>query len=246
VGGLELPLAFEDACLALRRRCKRWADDHLEVLRHSEPTLPASGNDPALDNWTPLLAIAETIGGDWPAAAVSSFHHITAVEDEDDAIRPMILEDIGRVFDERRVERLHSEDLVGHLVKLEERPWADWRHGKPITATGLSRLLKPFRIKSKQMKLSGTNRHGYELSDFRDAFDRYLPAPPADPYPPIQNATTLPPSNGTASSQIANATGRNLLRSCALPGDLHPPWERRLPAGNWARRQLAGDGARCR
>ena len=72
----------------------------------------------------------------------------------------MILEDIKRVFEEQRVDRLHSADLVSHLIDLEERPWAEWRHGKPLSTTSLARLLKPYRLKSKQLKLHGTNRHG--------------------------------------------------------------------------------------
>jgi hypothetical protein len=200
----KLPLDFEDACLNLRRRCKRWADDHMEPLRTAAPTLPASANDRALDNWTPLLAIAETIGGDWPDQAHAAFGLLN-VEDDDDSIGPMILEDIRRVFDARNQDRLHSADLLAALLDLDERPWSEWRHGKPLTTTGLSRLLKPFRIKSRQLRVGGTNRHGYSRDQFTDAFDRYLG--PADcPEPPLRSATTLQPSNGAVSGRIANAT----------------------------------------
>lgn len=206
----KLPLGFEDTCLELRRRCKRWADDHLETLRTVAPALPASANDRALDNWTPLLAIAETIGGDWPNQARAAFASLTT-EDDDDSIGPMILEDIRRVFTETRRERMHSTDLLAALLELEERPWVEWRHGKPLTTTGLARMLRPFKIKSKQLRI-GTNRHGYELEQFRDAFERYLrpeqggedDAHSADP--PFQNATTLQASNGAGSGRFQNAT----------------------------------------
>lgn len=207
----KLPLRFEDTCLELRRRCKRWADDHLETLRTVAPALPASANDRALDNWTPLLAIAETIGGDWPELARAAFAVLT-VDDDDDSIGPMILEDIRRVFTETRRVRMHSTELLAALLELEERPWAEWRHGKPLTTTGLARMLKPFKIKSKQLWIATTNRHGYELTQFRDAFERYLRpidaaedgAHSADPL--IQNARTLEPSNGAGSGRFQNAS----------------------------------------
>ncbi|MEA1048582.1 DUF3631 domain-containing protein [Lamprobacter modestohalophilus] len=207
----KLPLGFEDTCLDLRRRCKRWAEDYSETLRTVAPALPRSANDRALDNWTPLLAIAETIGGDWPELARAAFVHLT-LEDDDDSIGPMILEDIRRVFTETRRERLHSVELLNNLLELEERPWSEWRHGKPLTSTGLARLLKPFKIKSQQLRINSTNRHGYELAQFRDAFERYLRRDQPDDDcahsadPPIQNATTLQASNGAGSGRFQSAT----------------------------------------
>ncbi len=198
----KLPITFEDHCLNTRRRCKRWADDHLETLRLVDPALPQSANDRALDNWTPLLAIAETVGGGWPAAALASFNHLNIPED-DEEIGPMILEDIKRVFENQNREKIHSVDLVAELVEIEGRPWSEWRHGKPLTTTSLARLLKPYRIKSKQLWIARSNRHGYELTSFQDAFDRYLAT--IEPDPPFQDAKTLEPSNHAAFSDIQNA-----------------------------------------
>jgi hypothetical protein len=119
-----------------------------------------------------LFAIAEAAGGDWPGGVQEAFGHLNDDED-DEAIGPMVLADIRDAFSS--CERMHSADLVAYLVALEERPWSEWRHGKPLTTTGLSRLLKPFRIKSKQLWIAGTNLHGYERKDFTDVFARYLP-----------------------------------------------------------------------
>ena len=43
----------------LRRRCARWAQDHLDGLREADPEMPAPLHDRAADNWRPLLAIAD-------------------------------------------------------------------------------------------------------------------------------------------------------------------------------------------
>lgn len=187
---VKLSLAFEVGCLEIRQRCKRWAADHAETLRETHPTLPASGNDRALDNWTPLLAIAETVGDDWPKRTVDAFHALNVEEEEEDDIGPMILEDIRRIFADGNLIRLHSNALVMALIDLEERPWVEWRHGRPLTSTGLSKMLKPYGVKSKQLWIGGANRHGYELADFADAFRRYL-KPLCASSPPIQNARTL-------------------------------------------------------
>jgi putative DNA primase/helicase len=211
----KLALTFEGGCREIRERCKRWADDHMEVLRETRPTLPASGNDRALDNWTPLLAIAETVGEHWPTSALSAFAALNEEGEEDDDIGPMILEDIRRVFAEGNLSRLHSGDLASALVALEERPWAEWRHGRPLTSTSLSRLLKPYGVKSKQLKIGGVNRFGYDLSDFADAFNRYL-KPLQGPSTPFQNTTPLPPCFVKEKSESETLPG-SVLESPKLP-----------------------------
>jgi hypothetical protein len=90
--------------------------------------------------------------------------------------RSMILRDIRDIFAARLgVDRLSSATLVDALGAMENRPWSEWRNGKPITAAALARLLGPFGI------TPGTKRHGsatfkgYLLADFADAFESYLP-----------------------------------------------------------------------
>ncbi len=39
-----------------------------------------------------------------------------------------------------------SGDLVRRLVGLEDRPWADWIGGRPITQARVARLLRSFGI----------------------------------------------------------------------------------------------------
>jgi putative DNA primase/helicase len=50
----------------VRRKCLRWARDHLESLRSADPATPAGLNDRAADNWRGLLAFADAAGGNWP------------------------------------------------------------------------------------------------------------------------------------------------------------------------------------
>jgi hypothetical protein len=121
-----LPVDFPGECRHLRSQCLRWANDHAGVLQGIKPALPESSNDRALDNWTPLLAIAETIGGcidgvPAPALALESFKQLQGTaDDEDDGIGPTILRDIRTVFDEgKKYNWLFSVDIVTRLVDME-------------------------------------------------------------------------------------------------------------------------------
>jgi hypothetical protein len=53
----------------LRRRLKRFANDNVSVLANAEPVRPADVINRLADNWTPLLAIADAAGVEWPARA---------------------------------------------------------------------------------------------------------------------------------------------------------------------------------
>ena len=96
-------------------------------------------------------------------------------------MRTMLLEDIRTIFHESGITKLASKTLCERLTKIEDRPWPEWqaRKGdlaKPLTPTGLSRLLRPFEIRPRSVRLSsGETPKGYAVEWFADAFKRYLP-----------------------------------------------------------------------
>jgi len=111
----------------------------------------------------------------------------------------MILADIKEVFDNRGVKKIFSQDLVDDLINLEDRPWCEWKRGNPITKNSLARLLKPYKIKSKSIRIGPEDRlKGYSHESFKDAFNRYLP-----PDPPFQSVTTGQTNDTNALSQIS-------------------------------------------
>jgi hypothetical protein len=81
---------------------------------------------------------------------------------------------------------------------MEERPWAEWKHGKPLTTTSLARLLKPFDIRSKRIHIGEVQQRGYEREWFNDAFSRYLSETPTDKASQCHKS-----SNGAASSDLS-------------------------------------------
>ena len=200
---LKCPVDLFERTRSLRSRCLRWAEDHMVKLRRFDFEVPPCGNDRAADNWFPLLAIAKLIGEPWESRLMAAYVEKNH-QGEDEATGIILLRDIRRIFDEQKKTRIHSEQLVDALVDLPDRPWEEWKHGKPMTKNSLSRLLKPFKIKSKQLRIGSNNRYGYEADQFVDAWARYAGSSPADP--PVQNATTLHPLHGAGSSDFQNAT----------------------------------------
>src|SRR5262249_8978133 len=110
----------------LRRQAKRWAADNLDKLVDPDPQVPEALNDPAADNWRPLLAIADLAGGEWPERARAAALTLSGEELDSDAIGIQLLKDIQTAFGEDDVIR--SVDLVVKLAEDPERPWADWKH----------------------------------------------------------------------------------------------------------------------
>ena len=167
----------------LRGKATRWAQDNLDALHSADPSVPAQIFDRAADNWRPLLAIADRCGGEWPERARSTALILMGVTDaEDDGHGRLLLEDLRELFHEHHQDRLASKAIVEALGKRVDRPWPEWRQGKPLTEVQLARLLKPFEIKPRTIRLDeASTPKGYRLEDCEDAFARYLPPDPQHP-----------------------------------------------------------------
>lgn len=153
----------------------RWAVDHLEELRESDPDVPEELNDRAQDNWRPLLAIADLACGDWPRAGHRAARLLSGSRDDDDGAGTLLLADLRDLFTDKKASRLSSTAIVEELVKMEDRPWPEWKRGKQITFRQLAVLLKPFGIHSRSLRIDESQTaKGYYFEDFKDAFARYL------------------------------------------------------------------------
>jgi hypothetical protein len=163
----------------LAGQCKRWIADHEDELIAATPTLPDALHDRAADNWFPLLCVAQVLGGHWgqkgeEAALILSGNMLS----DTDSIKSQLLRDIRAIIEKRTdYDSIWSQHLSEQLVEIEERPWGEWKHGKPITPNQLARLLRPFGVVSRDIKRDGENRKGYLFCDLADAFDRYIPLP---------------------------------------------------------------------
>ena len=184
------------------RRCARWAKDRAPSLVRSNPDVPKALNDRAADNWRHLLAIADSVEGQWPEFARKAAVWLgNAAEDE--AVRVMLLGDIKALLADPKADRIASADLAEALAKMEERPWPEWHHGKPITPKQIASLLSAFEVKPKLLRIgAGEPVRGYELSMFDDAFARYLP---------ISSVTPLQTNADAGFQGFRSVTPKNLV-----------------------------------
>ncbi len=195
----ELPARFDsrhtESETQLCRKLARWIADERPAFESSDPTLPDGAFNRLADNWRPLFAIAEVAGGDWPRRAAAAFAALTATDDTDaQGIGATLLADIRAIFYGQSATKISSGMLVKLLLSMEGQLWAEFgRDRKPITANTLARLLKPFKVSPRTLKLSsGDTAKGYHLADFADAFARYLPNTPLSD----RNPVTIPEDIG--------------------------------------------------
>ena len=146
----------------LRRQAARWAHDNFSRLTDPEPDIPEVLNDRAADNWRPLLAIADLAGGAWPGRAREAACLLSGEGHDSTSVNVELLADIRLAFGETDVIR--SADLVAKLIADPERPWAEWRHGKPITQKQLAGLLGPSASSPRRSIRRTIARQGLQAS----------------------------------------------------------------------------------
>jgi putative DNA primase/helicase len=176
-GDFVTPLRHTSHLEALRQKCIRWAADNAEKIANaSDPEMPKRLYGRASDNWRPLLIIADVVGGDWPNR-VRKIAELSSGRDSNDIASIQVLHDIAELFEDRGVDRLSSEEIVGALHEMEGRPWPEWgRARKPITKNQLANLLDAHSIVPGSVRLpSGKTPKGYHLRAFKDALTRYPP-----------------------------------------------------------------------
>jgi hypothetical protein len=150
------------------------AEFHGDRLTDGRPTLPDELDDRAQEVWEPLLAIAELAGNDWPGRAIRAAVALSSdAEREDDSPSMLLLKDIHEVFSANGAQRYKTADLIAELSKIEESPWGDY-YGKPISSQGLSKLLRPYRIRTMPVWVDGATVKGYKAEQFREAWLRVL------------------------------------------------------------------------
>lgn len=158
----------------LASRLARYAEDAGPDIERARPELPEALNDRAQDNWEPLLAIADHAGGDWPRSARLAALKISGSEQEPISLSTELLTDIQEIFETRNITRIKTTDLIAALTEDEEKGWATYNRGRPINPRQLANKLRGYGITRKTFRFGYDTAKGYELDQFREAFDRYL------------------------------------------------------------------------
>lgn len=168
------PGLFDD----LAAKLARFASDTLEALRRCRPDLPQALHDRAQDNWEPLLAIAEIAGGEWPQIARHAALKLSGSTEDGGTMGNELLADIREIFESKRLTRISTADLIAALCDDDEKSWATYNRGKPITPRQVAKKLKEYGIASKNIRAGYEVVKGFDHEQFKEAFARYLAPSP--------------------------------------------------------------------
>jgi hypothetical protein len=211
------------AALPIRAELEAWkARGAADLLRTIEPASIACLSDRQNDIAEPLLAIAELSGGGSLQRLTEALQAVyKAGRTEDRSVGVTLLADIRNVFDERKRDVLPSKDLAECLCQIEGRPWADWAHGKSMSANNLARQLKKYGIYPQTIRVMSDTPKGYRRKDFEDDWSRYCPLPP------VQSATPPRPASLLAETALPDC---NTLPSVAVTKSTSNPHEQKIVA----------------
>jgi hypothetical protein len=161
------------------------------------PQLPPQITDRDADIWEPLIAIADAIGGDWPARARAAGVALVAdAKEVEPSLGIRLLSDMRLVFGD--ATEMSSKSLLQALHDLPEAPWSNLR-GKPLDERGLAQRLRQYEVRSKVIRIGSTTPRGYTRADLADVWGRYLPPSSAG------GATSA--TSATGAAQIATVRG---------------------------------------
>ena len=163
-----------DKFKALKARLVRWSEDNRYAIADAQIELPDLRNDRAVDNWEGPLTIAHCLGQGIFERAVEAAKGLTKQQDNSRCTGEELLRDIKSVFPKNGNQKVSTIGLIHALCANPEKPWSTFNRGGPITFRQFSDMLDSFGIKSKNVRIGEAVPKGYELSQFEDAFARYV------------------------------------------------------------------------
>lgn len=163
----------------IKAKLARWADDNMDKVATSKPKLPETIYNREFDTWEILFQIADTLGDDWLKLVTNACLAITQTDSKEPSENEELLTDIKAIFELQAVDSMATRDLLTALIGADSdgltKRWATSNKGQPMTDRQLAKRLKDFEIKSSKInKPNETQKRGYYLADFADAFKRYL------------------------------------------------------------------------
>ncbi len=213
---------------------QRWATDHEERVATTfdgyeleGPMLP--GLSPHQQNCAKaLISLAEAIGGHWPQKARDALMEIFDDYNKSQSSPTQLLYDIRDAFARHgNPQRIFTAELLDDLHDLDDRTWHEYgKSGKPLTPQALSRILGPcFNIYSRSQRRGKEKLRGYQLSDFQEAWEQYLPPPGQDqPIPTKDKPTTsTEPTSSTKSMPSTKSTPSSSEESRQAKTTSKPP-----------------------
>jgi putative DNA primase/helicase len=181
----------------IARRCARWALDNESDYASADPEIPRRLINRVADNWRPLLALANVVGGKWPTLLREiAVRMAELAAGEDPSLDTQLLRDIRDIIKDR--EWVTTHDLLSGLNRRE----------CSMSGKRLAGRLKPYGVEPKQERRGTSVERGYLAKDFADVFARSLDVPVV-PLVPDQTVTPTKPEVGSGGPFATDTTGTN-------------------------------------
>jgi hypothetical protein len=174
----------------IRAFLKGWSESGIvDKLIYADPVIPPDIDDGRkIELATSLVAVAEQAGSFWTErtheALVAAFS-----QEEETTDSAKLLASIKSIFETKQQDRFTSMEMVEYLLAVEDSsaPWAQWwekdiKNGQTLKPKQkLASMLHAYGIKPKNIRFETSDGpkvlKGYELSQFTEAFKRYVPKP---------------------------------------------------------------------
>jgi uncharacterized protein DUF3631 len=170
-----------DEFKTLRRKLRRWTDDHADTLKAARPAMPTAFINRPADIWILAWAIADTAGADWAQQARDAAERLS----EERIVEPSWLERLVSEFwtlfveppdKEKVLDRIPSEDLAKRLTADHLSIWNDYGRGHPVTQREIAALLRKLHVHPRGISIGKRRVKGYYAGDFfqKQVFERIL------------------------------------------------------------------------
>lgn len=160
---------------SFQRKCMRWAQDNSDAIKAVPPMdVDECASDRQEDVWEPLIAIARIVGADWETLLRRAAKELTNVPS--DGASETLSHQLLAAFAEYFAANGDRVSTKGILAALNDGgDFADANYGRGLTPHLVAKLLKPYGIESRTIKLpDGSTAKGYTREWFSDAFNTYL------------------------------------------------------------------------
>ncbi|MBB5202845.1 putative DNA primase/helicase [Inhella inkyongensis] len=160
---------------ALHSQMGRFVQDHEMQLQRGFAALPDELSDREQDNWEPLFTIAACMGAPFVEITRKAALSGKAMTQEPHSVTNNLLSDVREVLQGHEHQYVTTALLIEKLTGDEDLAWKTYNKGFPLTPRQLARNLQPYGIRPKTVRMGPLDTpKGYEVRDFRDAFERYL------------------------------------------------------------------------
>lgn len=143
----------------------------------ADPDIPAAFANRAADNLRPLLAIGDAAGGDWPQDLRAAALRLMDATPPDELPQVALLSDMRDTLDRLGIDRIPTDQLLEELVRLQGRPWADWKGSRLSRMNRIAQLMRLFNVVPRRIN---NQIRGYHRDDMATAFERFLPTEDKD------------------------------------------------------------------